>query len=39
MTPARDGIAIEAEGLTRHFGPLAAVEDVSFRIGYGEIFG
>lgn len=32
-------IAIEAEGLTRRFGSFTAVDDVSFRIRRGEIFG
>lgn len=31
--------AIEAEGLSRRFGDFAAVDDVSFRIERGEIFG
>jgi ribosome-dependent ATPase len=31
--------AIEAEGLTRRFGDFVAVDQVSFRIGRGEIFG
>ncbi len=31
--------AIEARGLTRRFGDFTAVDDVSFRIGKGEIFG
>jgi len=31
--------AIEAEGLTRRFGKFVAVDQVSFRIGRGEIFG
>jgi len=31
--------AIEAEGLTMRFGDFTAVDDVSFRIGRGEIFG
>lgn len=31
--------AIEAHGLTRRFGPFTAVDDVSFRIERGEIFG
>jgi ribosome-dependent ATPase len=31
--------AIEAKGLTRRFGDFIAVNDVSFRIGRGEIFG
>ncbi len=30
---------IRAEGLTRHFGSFTAVDDVSFRIRRGEIFG
>lgn len=36
-----DGVvaAIEAEGLTRRFGDFTAVEDVSFSISRGEIFG
>ncbi len=32
-------IAIEAEHLTMRFGDFTAVDDVSFRIGRGEIFG
>ncbi len=32
-------IAIEAEGLTQRFGDFTAVDNVSFRIGRGEIFG
>lgn len=32
-------IAIEAEGLTKRFGEFTAVDDVSFRIRKGEIFG
>jgi len=32
-------IAIEAEGLTKRFGDFVAVDDVSFRIARGEIFG
>ena len=32
-------IAIEAEGLTMRFGDFTAVDDVSFRIERGEIFG
>lgn len=34
-----DVIAIEAEGLTRRFGDFTAVDNVSFRIQRGEIFG
>ncbi|WP_410823525.1 ribosome-associated ATPase/putative transporter RbbA [Methylobacterium oryzisoli] len=38
--PALDTVpAIEAEHLTRRFGSFTAVDDVSFRIGRGEIFG
>lgn len=32
-------IAIEAKGLTRHFGDFTAVDNVSFEIERGEIFG
>ena len=38
--PAAEGpAAIEAEGLTRRFGDFVAVDNVSFRIERGEIFG
>ncbi len=38
--PAGDGeVAIEAHGLTKRFGNFTAVDDVSFRIERGEIFG
>ncbi|MEI5681782.1 ribosome-associated ATPase/putative transporter RbbA [Mesorhizobium sp. CCNWLW179-1] len=38
--PVADGeTAIEAEHLTKHFGDFTAVDDVSFRIARGEIFG
>jgi ABC-2 type transport system ATP-binding protein len=33
------GNAIEARGLTRRFGERTAVDDLSFDVGYGEIFG
>ncbi len=36
---AGDDIAIEAEHLTMRFGDFTAVDDVSFRIARGEIFG
>jgi ribosome-dependent ATPase len=42
IPPRRDGdeeIAIEAEHLTRRFNDFVAVNDVSFRIRKGEIFG
>jgi drug efflux transport system ATP-binding protein len=32
-------MAIDAKGLTRHFGKVVAVDRVNFTIGYGEIFG
>ncbi len=43
VIPPREGgdgeIAIEAKGLTQRFGDFTAVDDVSFRIAKGEIFG
>jgi ribosome-dependent ATPase len=42
ITPRRDGdhdIAIEAQNLTMRFGDFVAVDNVSFRIHQGEIFG
>ncbi len=30
---------IEVEGLTKHYGPVAAIEDVTFSVGKGEIMG
>lgn len=38
-TGGDDLIAIEAEGLTQRFGDFVAVDNVSFRIPKGEIFG
>jgi len=38
-TGADHDVAIEAEHLTMRFGDFTAVDDVSFRIGRGEIFG
>lgn len=38
-TGGSDEIAIEAEGLTQRFGDFTAVDNVSFRIRRGEIFG
>lgn len=35
----RDGAAVIAEGLTVRFGDFTAVDDVSFRVAPGEIFG
>jgi len=37
--PARNGVAIEAQNLTRDFDRFRAVDDVSFRVAQGEIFG
>ncbi|MFX1544391.1 MAG: ABC transporter ATP-binding protein, partial [Promethearchaeota archaeon] len=34
-----DQSAIEAIGLTKHYGTLLAVDDISFRVGKGEVFG
>lgn len=34
-----EGLAIEARGLIRQFGPFRAVDQVSFKIRQGEIFG
>jgi ABC-2 type transport system ATP-binding protein len=35
----RSGPALSAEGLSKRFGGRIAFEDVSFEIGYGEVFG
>src|ERR1700704_886161 len=37
--PTRDGLAISAEHLVRKFGQFTAVNDVSFQVQKGEIFG
>jgi len=37
--PAGDGLAIEAHGLTRDFGKFRAVDQASFQVKQGEIFG
>ena len=41
MAPAKDhgGAVIEARGLTKRFGSFTAVDDVSFSIRRGEVFG
>ena len=36
---APDGVALEALGLTRRFGAVSAVEDLSFDVRRGELFG
>jgi ABC-2 type transport system ATP-binding protein len=38
-TPAGRGPALSVRGLGRHFGRRVAFDDVSFDIGYGEVFG
>lgn len=38
MTSERE-VAIELRGLSKHFGELKAVDDLSFSVGRGEIFG
>lgn len=38
-TEIKDGIAIQARGLSRDFGDFRAVDQVSFQISQGEIFG
>jgi ABC-2 type transport system ATP-binding protein len=35
----RSGAALSAKGLTKRFGERVAFQDVSFEIGYGEVFG
>jgi len=35
----RSGPALSAQGLTKRFGDRVAFQDVSFEIGYGEVFG
>ncbi len=38
--PAKDGApAIDAHGLTKQFGTFRAVDDVTLKVGYGEIYG
>lgn len=38
LTPD-SGASVEVEGLTRHFGEAVAVDDLSFRVEAGELFG
>ena len=35
----RRGPMIEVENLTKNYGPFRALEDVSFRVGKGEVVG
>lgn len=39
MTSAPDGAAIEVDGLVKRYGAFVAVDDLSFAVGRGEIFG
>ncbi len=39
MTDERAEVSIVARGLVRRFGPLTAVDDVSFEVRHGEVFG
>ena len=32
-------LKIEARGLSKHYGPLVAVDDLSFEVGAGEVLG
>jgi ABC-2 type transport system ATP-binding protein len=36
---SREGAAISVVGLSKRFGERMAFQDVSFEIGYGEVFG
>ncbi len=39
LAAPREGPALSAHGLSKRFGDRVAFEDVSFEIGYGEVFG
>lgn len=39
MADRTDQIAVDVRGLSRHFGHFKAVDDISFQIGRGEVFG
>ena len=39
MGADQDGFAIVVEGLVKRYGRIVAVDGVSFRVGYGEVFG
>ncbi len=39
MAQSRDGVAVEAQGLTVHYGQFKAVDGLSIQIRTGEIFG
>jgi ABC-2 type transport system ATP-binding protein len=38
-SPRSDGPALAVRGLTKRFGDRVAFQDVSFEVGYGEVFG
>jgi ABC-2 type transport system ATP-binding protein len=39
MTSPADDIAVDAQGLSRRFGPIEAVRDITLTVAQGEIFG
>lgn len=39
MTEDKRQIAVDVRGLSKHFGNFKAVDDISFQIGRGEVFG
>lgn len=39
MAERTEQIAVDVRGLSRHFGHFKAVDDISFQIGRGEVFG
>ena len=39
ITPVSSGVAVSLRGVTKHFGPLRAVDGVDLEIARGEIFG
>jgi ATPase subunit of ABC transporter with duplicated ATPase domains len=39
LPPARGEYALRVEHLSKRFGERVAFEDVSFDVGYGEVFG
>lgn len=39
VTATTGEMAIEAHGLTKHFGPVVAVDEIDLEVGQGEVFG
>ena len=39
MLPAISSLAVDAEGVTKRFGRLLAVDDLSLKVGAGEVYG